>query len=56
MFPPYRRELDKPWLNAAIMAAIVASMIFSFPSAAQLQQRVDETFPTATPTTCSGNT
>ena len=23
LFPPYERELDKPWLNAGIMAAIV---------------------------------
>ena len=47
LFPPYERELDKPWLNAAIMAAIVGSMIFFFPSAAQLQQKVDEEYPRA---------
>ena len=47
LFPPYERELDKPRLNAGIMAAIVASLIFFFPSAAKLQQKVDETFPTA---------
>ena len=23
LFPPYERELDKPWLNAFIMAVIV---------------------------------
>ena len=23
LFPPYERELDKPWLNAGIMAAVV---------------------------------
>jgi len=47
LFPPYRRELDKPWLNAAIIAAVIASVVFFFPSTASLQQRVDETFPTA---------
>jgi hypothetical protein len=47
LFPPYERELDKPWLNAAIMAAIVGTMIFFFPSAAQLQQKVDEEYPRA---------
>ena len=47
LFPPYERELDKPWLNAGIMAAVVGSLIFFFPSAAQLQQKVDEQYPTA---------
>ena len=47
LFPPYQRELDKPWLNAGIIAVIVGSLIFFFPSAAQLQQKVDETYPTA---------
>jgi hypothetical protein len=47
LFPSYQRELDKPWLNAGIMAAIVGWAIFSFPSAAQLQQQVNEEYPTA---------
>src|ERR1019366_4176179 len=47
LFPPYQRGLDKPWLNAAIMAAIVGSMIFFFPSAAQLQQKESEQYPRA---------
>jgi hypothetical protein len=47
LFPPYQREVDKPWLNAGIMAAVVGSIIFFFPSSAQLQQKVDETYPTA---------
>ena len=47
LFPPYERELDKPWLNAGIIAAMVASLIFFFPSAAQLQQKVDEKYPRA---------
>jgi hypothetical protein len=47
LFPPYDRELDKPWLNAIIMAAVAGSMIFFFPSAAKLQQKVDEEYPKA---------
>lgn len=47
LFPPYERELDKPWLNAGIMAAVVGALIFFFPSAAQLQQKVDEEYPKA---------
>jgi hypothetical protein len=46
-FPFFDRERDKPWLNAAIMAAVVGSLVFFFPSAAQLQQKVAEQFPTA---------
>jgi len=47
LFPPYQRELDKPWLNAAIMGAVVGSIIFFFPSSAQLQQKVEEGYPAA---------
>ena len=47
LFPPYDREIDKTWLNAAIMAAVVGALIFFFPSTAQLQQKVDEEYPTA---------
>ena len=47
LFPPYERELDKPWLNAGIMAAFVGALIFFFPSATQLQQKVDEKYPLA---------
>jgi hypothetical protein len=47
LFPPYERELDKPWLNAIIMAGVIGSMVFFFPSAAELQQKVDEEYPKA---------
>jgi hypothetical protein len=47
LFPPYERDLDKPWLNAGIMAAVVAGLILFFPSAAQLQQKVDAEYPAA---------
>jgi len=47
LFPPYERELDKPWLNAAIIGAVAGAMIFFSPSTAQLRERVDEDYPTA---------
>ena len=47
LFPPYERDLDKPWLNAFIMAGVAVWMITSFPSNAKLQQDVDENYPTA---------
>ena len=45
LFPPYEAELDKPWLNAGIIVAVAAALIFFFPTEAQLQQKVDQTFP-----------
>jgi len=47
LFPPYERDKDKPWLNAAIIAAILVSMIHFFPSENTLQQKVYGTFPAA---------
>ena len=45
LFPPYQRELDKPWLNAIILAGVIAGLIYFFPSAAYLQAKVDEEYP-----------
>jgi len=45
LFPPYEPELDKPWLNAGIMAAALAAMVLLFPSEAQLRQKVDGEYP-----------
>ena len=47
LFPPYDRELDKPWLNAAIMAAVLAAVILLFPTQAKLEQKVDAVYPRA---------
>lgn len=47
LFPPYDRELDKPWLNAGILAAILVAMVHFFPSEAKLQRKVDATYPKA---------
>jgi len=45
LFPPYDAEKDKPWLNLAITAAVVAIIVGSYPSAAQLQNNIDSQFP-----------
>jgi hypothetical protein len=47
LFPPYEGKLDKPWLNAVIMAGVLGWIVFSFPSNAKLQQDVDKQYPTA---------
>ncbi|MFI5095206.1 MAG: hypothetical protein ACHQIK_17355 [Candidatus Acidiferrales bacterium] len=47
LFSPYQREVDKPWLNAGIMAAVLGSIIFFFPSAAKLQQQMEDEYPQA---------
>ena len=47
LFPPYERELDKPWLNAIIMLCLAGSLIRFFPSDAELQRKVDAEYPTA---------
>lgn len=45
LFPPYERELDKPWLNGLIIGAIIGAMIFFFPLAARLQEKIDADYP-----------
>src|ERR1019366_10673495 len=47
LFPPYDRERDKPWLNAAIMTVITGSLIFVFLTVAQLQEKVSREYPTS---------
>jgi hypothetical protein len=47
LLPPYDPNIDKPWLNAAIIAGLVGGMIFWFPSSARLQRDVDSNYPTA---------
>lgn len=46
LFPPYDPDVDKPWLNAAIMACVATALVAFFPSQAKLQQKVDEQYPT----------
>ena len=45
LFPSYDPRKDKPWLNLAITAAILALIVGSYPSAAELQNRIDTIFP-----------
>ena len=47
LFPPYDRELDKPWLNATIMALLVCAMVWLFPSRERLQRAVSDGSPGA---------
>ncbi len=43
--PPYRREIDKPLLNAVIVVGILAAIIGSFPSASYLMQDTVQDYP-----------
>lgn len=45
IIPPYRKEIDKPALNAAVMAILLGIAIYRFPSRADLQSAVDTRFP-----------
>jgi len=47
LFPAYDPEIDKPLLNGFIMASVVGSLLFFFPSNAELEQKVNEQFPKA---------
>lgn len=43
--PPYRREIDKPVLNAILLAGMVVFMVHGFPTKAELQESVDRDYP-----------
>lgn len=45
MLPPYRRERDKPWLNALLMAAALLSMGTRFPGAPALADDIARSYP-----------
>ena len=47
LFPAYQPELDKPWLNAIVILAVIAGVIVFLPTQAQLQERVDSELPAA---------
>jgi hypothetical protein len=44
-FPAYDPEIDKPWLNAAIIVGLIAGMAFYFPSTTELQQSIESKYP-----------
>ncbi len=47
VFTLYDPKKDKPWLNLAMASAIVALMLWTFPSASQLQDTIDSHYPHA---------
>jgi len=47
LFPPYEAEIDKPWLNAAIIVAVMACIILIFPTEQTLQAQLDREYPKA---------
>jgi hypothetical protein len=44
-FPPYKRELDTPRLNAAVILIVIGVMIYFRPHEAQIQTAIAETYP-----------
>jgi hypothetical protein len=44
-FPRYKRELDTPRLNVAVILVVIGLMIYFRPHEAQIQQAVAETYP-----------
>lgn len=47
LLPPTGVERNRPWVNALIMAVMAGWVLLQFPTQAQLQQQLDEKFPTA---------
>jgi hypothetical protein len=43
--PRYRPEIDHPWINAGLIAAIAIGMIYFFPSHRDLDERVENDYP-----------
>ena len=43
--PSYRPEIDKRWLNAAIIAGILAFVVYRFPTPLELERQVAEQYP-----------
>ncbi len=44
-FPNYRREIDKPFLNALIILVVLAGCAWNFPTANYLMERADKEYP-----------
>jgi hypothetical protein len=45
--PPYDRERDQRWLNAAIIAMLLVVLVYFYPPEALLQQKLARDFPVA---------
>jgi len=44
-FPPYRKELDTPIVNAVVVCGLIAGMVYFWPKAPELQRSVDVEYP-----------
>jgi hypothetical protein len=44
-FPPYRPELETPRVNAAVILALCAAMIYFWPREARIRKSIEETYP-----------
>jgi hypothetical protein len=45
MVPPYEKEKDKPWINAAFVLAAILFAIVTFPSEQSLAADIEQTYP-----------
>jgi hypothetical protein len=45
ILPPYRREVDKPVLNALLIAVMLVFMVRAFPTSVDLQKSIDRDYP-----------
>jgi hypothetical protein len=43
--PPYRREIDKPWLNAAVMGLLLIGAIHYVPTRGELTEGLEKRYP-----------
>ena len=43
--PDYRPDIDKPWLNAILIACLVAACAWGFPSEKYLMQAIEKEYP-----------
>jgi len=43
--PPYRRDQDKPWLNALLMVGMIVSIVLRFPSVPRLEEDIARYYP-----------
>jgi len=45
-FPPYRKELDTPIINALVVCGLLATMVHYWPTSRELQQSIERDYPT----------
>jgi hypothetical protein len=45
VLPPYRPEIDKPWLNAAVMGLLVILLVHFAPSEEDMNRQLAKRFP-----------